>query len=273
MHATKSGEETDQAPIRSRATPFFLEGLSEDRGNVAFSRRTVTSALKSHGPPGFTPKFSEVEWDRLQTDGLDCKAFVVVADIRESTSLMKEALDPTGFARALHEFTSGARAEAWATKGWFDKFTGDGFLVFWPDFGGIAQETRARAALEFCQRIQRRFPEVMERFRQNSQNLPAGAGLALGLDSGSCRVAMVGNDLTLLGTPVVGAVRMVNAARSGQILVNVHLGEALTREFLTWPGLKVTRTVVETKEYREGQEAYIVELPLASKTARSRRSK
>ncbi len=235
---------------------------------MTFDRKVVVRALQQHAPPGFAPTFDDMEWRALENDGLDCEAFVVCADIRDSTSLMKEALDPTGFARALHDFTSGARDEAAATNGWFDKFTGDGFLVYWPDFGNVAQETRAREALEFCRRVEARFPPVMARFRQNSQNLSARVGLALGLDSGSCRVAMVGTDLTVLGSPVVGAVRLVGAARSGELLVNVHLGEALTRGFLTYPGLKVRRTVVETKEYKEGQEAYLVDLPPSKKATR-----
>jgi class 3 adenylate cyclase len=236
---------------------------------MTFSRRAVVKAVEAHAPPGFVPSFSDDEWVALENDGLDCGAFVAVADIRESTSLMKEAIDPTGFARALHEFTMGARDEARATNGWFDKFTGDGFLVYWPNLWDRAEETRAREALEFCRRTQARFPEVMARFRQNTQNLPAAAGLSLGLDSGTCRMAMVGTDLTVLGTPVVGAVRMVSAAQSGQLLVNVHFGEALTRGFLTWPGLRATRTIVETKEYKEGQEAYSVEIPPPKRAAKS----
>lgn len=201
-----------------------------------------------------------MQWRALENDGLDCEAFVVVTDLRESTSLMKEAIDLTGFARALHEFTANAHRDAWATRGWFDKFTGDGFIAYWPDLERAAQETRAREALEFCRRTQRRFPATMSRFRQNSQNLPVRAGLGLGLDSGSCRLAMVGGDLTVVGTPVVGAVRMVSAASAGQLLVNVHLGEALTRDFVELPGLRVSRTLAKTKEYEDGQEAYLVDL-------------
>jgi class 3 adenylate cyclase len=202
-----------------------------------------------------------MDWRGLENDGMDCEAVVVAADIRESTSLMKESVDPTGFARALHEFTTGARADADATEGWFDKFTGDGFIVYWPNLHGKAIEPRVRQALEFCERTERRFPAIFARFEQNSRNLTAGAGLALGLDSGSCRLAVVGTELTIIGTPIVGAVRMVSAARAGELLVNVLVGEALARGFLSWPGLSVARRSVETKDYPRGQVVFSVAFP------------
>lgn len=225
---------------------------------MTFSRGKVVAAIKAHAPPRFRPQFNDDQWRALENDGWDDGAFIVVADVRDSTSLMKEAIDPTGYARALHEFAAGARDDARSTGGWFDKFTGDGFVVYWPRLGSIAEGPRAEAALEFCKRTQQRFPEIMGRFRQHVQNLSAGAGLALGLDSGNCRLAMVGDDLTVLGAPVVGAVRMVAAAKSGELLVNVHLGEALTRGFVEHPRLRVKQTFVQTKEYPNGQEAYLV---------------
>jgi class 3 adenylate cyclase len=226
---------------------------------MTFSRSKVVATLKAHAPPRFRPRFDDDQWRALENDGWDDGAFVVVADVRESTSLMKEAIDPTGYARALHEFATGARADARSTGGWFDKFTGDGFIVYWPKLGTNADGPRAEAALMFCKRTQQRFPAIMTRFRQHVQNLSAGAGLSLGLDSGDCRLTMVGDDLTVLGAPVVGAVRMVSAAKAGELLVNVHLGEALTRGFVDRPKLRVKRTLVQTKDFPNGQEAYLVE--------------
>jgi len=240
---------------------------------MAFSRRAVAGAIRLHAPPGFRSSWRESAWRDLQTDGLECGAFVVAADVRESTSLMKEAANPVGFARALHEFATAARENAHDTIGWFDKFSGDGFIVYCPEFLGEAAETRASQALEFARRTQASFPAVMERFRQNCQNLPAGAGLALGLDSGDCQLAIVGTELTIIGSPVVGAVRMVAAASEGQVLTNVHLGEALTRGFVTSPRLKTRRTVVRTKEYPEGQEAYLVEFSARSTKRKSKRAR
>ena len=228
---------------------------------MTISRRAAARALEAHAPPGFIPELDEMEWLGIENDGMDCQAVVVAADIRESTSLMKEAADPTNFSRALHEFTTGGQEDARSTNGWFDKFTGDGFIVYWPDLNGKAIEPRLREALEFCHRTQRRFPRVFKRFEQNSRNLSAGAGLALGLDSGACRLAVVGTDLTIIGATVVGAVRMVSSARAGDLLANVLPGEALERGFLEVRGMRVDRRVVETKDFPRGQVAFRIELP------------
>jgi class 3 adenylate cyclase len=100
----------------------------------------------------------------------------------------------------------------------------------------------------------------MEDFRSNSRNLSAGVGLSMGLDAGPGYLVKIADELTLVGPPVVGAVRMVTAAElPKEIVANVFLGERLrdgqdgVYEAL---GVTVTREFRPSKEYPKGQEVY-----------------
>jgi class 3 adenylate cyclase len=156
--------------------------------------------------------------------------------------------------------------------GWFDKFTGDGFLAYWivqpapPDeyeerfvqtTGDIAHT--AHTLIELFHR------RVLEDFRSNSRNLSAGVGLSIGLDAGPGYLVKIADELTIVGSPVVGAVRMVTAAALPQeIVANVYLGERIRDEqdgVYEELGVIVARELRPTKEYPKGQEVYSLTFP------------
>jgi class 3 adenylate cyclase len=101
---------------------------------------------------------------------------------------------------------------------------------------------------------------VLEDFRANTRNLSAGVGLSMGLDAGPGYLVKIADELTIVGPPVVGAVRMVTAASQPQeIVANVFLGERLRDEqdgAYGALGVTVTRQFRPTKEYPKGQEVY-----------------
>ena len=101
---------------------------------------------------------------------------------------------------------------------------------------------------------------VLDDFRANSRNLSSGVGLSIGLDAGPGYVVKIADELTIVGPPVVGAVRMVNAASTPrEIVANVYLGERLHDEqdgAYEALGMAVTREFRPTKEYPRGQEVY-----------------
>jgi class 3 adenylate cyclase len=167
----------------------------------------------------------------------------------------------------MDKFVSAVRGGIGTPGGWFDKFTGDGFLAYW-----IVQSTPeeeyerrfveaagnlAHTAHELVDLFHRR---VLEDFRRNSRNLSQGVGLSMGLDAGPGYLVQIAGELTLVGPPVVGAVRMVTAAAKPQeIVANVHLGEHLHGEqsgIYEALGMTATRESRPTKEYPKGQEVY-----------------
>ena len=110
--------------------------------------------------------------------------FVMAADIRESTLLMKEAVHFERFAKIMDKFVSAVRSGIGTPGGWFDKFTGDGFLAYWIAPSTPKEEYQRRfveaagnlahTAHELIELFHRR---VLEDFRRNSRNLSDGVGL------------------------------------------------------------------------------------------------
>jgi class 3 adenylate cyclase len=230
-------------------------------------RNRVSRLLKPHAPPDWERRFRATELLDAVIDGEPIQMFVMAADIRESTMLMKEAVRFELFARTMDKFVSAVRRGIGTPGGWFDKFTGDGFLAYWIVQSAPEEEYQRRfveaagnlahTAHELIELFHRR---VLEDFRRNSRNLSKGVGLSMGLDAGPGYLVQIAGELTLVGPPVVGAVRMVAAAAKPQeIFANVYLGEHLHDEqdgIYEALGMTATRESRPTKEYPKGQEVY-----------------
>ena len=244
------------APTRSSST----DPRDRDRARVA-------RLLKAHAPPDWERRFRRDELLDAVIDGEPIQMFVMAADIRESTTLMKEAVRVERFALVMDKFVSSVRRGIRGSGGWFDKFTGDGFLAYWIVQAADPKEYEERfvqttgdiahTAHTLIDLFHRR---VLEDFRSNSRNLSAGVGLSMGLDAGPAYLVKIADELTIVGSPVVGAVRMVTAAALPQeIVANVYLGERLRDEqdgVYRALGVTVTREFRPTKEYPRGQEVY-----------------
>jgi class 3 adenylate cyclase len=230
-------------------------------------RLRIADLLKAHAPPDWEQRFRTDELLDAIIDGEPIQMFVMAADIRESTTLMKEAIRFERFAFTMDKFVSAVRRGIGAPGGWFDKFTGDGFLAYWivqtaPEDAYHEQFVEAagnivhtaHTLIDFFHRL------VLEDFRSNSRNLSEGVGLSMGLDAGPGYLVQIGGELTVVGPPVVGAVRMVTAAaRPREIMANVFLGERLRAEqdgVYEGLGVTVAREFRPTKEYPRGQEVY-----------------
>ncbi len=206
--------------------------------------------------------------DQLSTEGIEellrmgstpVDAIVVAGDLRMSALMLKEAVQTSVFARFLAGFTEAVHGLANASGGWFDKFTGDGFITFW-----IPRRSRPidpSRIPEFCRAVLSASDSLIANLRRNSRNFPAGTGLSIGVDAGPCELVRVGDLVTVVGSPIVGATRMVAGARARQTILNVYVGSVLEEEAATLQsdGIRLTRTVVRTKEYPEGQEAFELE--------------
>ena len=188
-------------------------------------------------------------------------AILVVGDLRLSGLVLREAVSPTLYARFVVGFTEAVRSLSSSCGAWFDKFTGDGFVAFWL----YEDEHRLPAGVipEFCQSVLPASERLVSNLRRNSRNFPVGVGLSLGLDSGPCELVRIGETITIVGSPIVGATRMAAGARAGETIANVHLGDLLEEELRRreMPNLAVERATVATKEYPEGQEAYRLSFP------------
>jgi class 3 adenylate cyclase len=230
-------------------------------------RARVAELLTNHAPPDWDERFVRDDLIDAIVDTTPLQMFVMAADIRESTLLMKEAVHFEQFAKIMDKFVSAVRSGIGTPGGWFDKFTGDGFLAYWIVPTKPREEYQRRfveaagnladTAHQLCDLFHRR---VLEDFRRNSRNLSDGVGLSIGLDAGPGFLVEIAGELTVVGPPVVGAVRMVTAAsRPQEIFANVYLGEHFHDEqdgIYEALRMRVTRESRPTKEYPNGQEVY-----------------
>jgi class 3 adenylate cyclase len=217
--------------------------------------------LSNHAPDEWQKIISPKELERLVKSGDQVGIHVLVGDIRKSTLLMKEAISSKRFAQITGDFMKAVRDAASKNEGWFDKFTGDGFIIYWIYGDEENQQKYISEILSFADALLSIFPEVMNEYRANSTNFPADTGLSLGIDSGLCSLVNI-EDLNIIGPPVVGASRMVAEAEAFEVLFNVSTGtwlsqdkERLARDY----GIHIERKYIKTAEYgKKGQEAYSV---------------
>lgn len=223
---------------------------SDERGERALQK------LDLHAPPDWENTISREELARLLSGGDQIGIHVVIGDIRGSTHLMREAISSREYAKITTAFTERMRKLAQENSGWFDKFTGDGFVVYW------LYRSRPSAFLSevmaFCRKAHEAFNgEIFPEHRKNARNLPAHVGLALGVDSGRCALEEVAGDFTIIGHAVVGAKRMAEAASKGETMCNIRMGHALAAETSLKDAIVLQDAIAKTKEYPEhGQEAF-----------------
>jgi class 3 adenylate cyclase len=233
----------------------------------AEARTRLADQVASHAPPDWRERFDADGLLDAIDGGEPIQMFVMAADIRGSTMLMKEAIRIDRFAFVMDKFVTTVRQGIGRYGGWFDRFTGDGFLAYWIVQSGaddVYHERFVEAAGNMAHTartlIDLFHAKVLEDFRSNSRNLSGTVGLSIGLDAGPGYLVQIAGELTVVGPPVVGAVRMVTAATDArEILANVFLGERLLEEqdgVYAELGVRVSREQRATKEYPQGQEVY-----------------
>jgi class 3 adenylate cyclase len=252
----------------------------EAAGNAPSSEETRSrnaDLVASHAPPDWRDRFDAGGLlDAIEASD-PIQMFVMAADIRSSTMLMKEAIRIDRFAFVMDKFVTTVRQGIGHYGGWFDKFTGDGFLAYWivqsgPDdvYHERFVEATGNMVLTARTLIDLFHSKVLEDFRANSRNLSGTVGLSMGLDGGPGFLVQIAGELTVVGPPVVGAVRMVTtAADAREIIANVFLGERLLEEqdgVYKELGVTVSRNQRSTKEYPQGQEVYALTFDDASTT-------
>lgn len=256
----EESEDDDFQISRAEIITDIQAGLTEE---LDPSTLMQTIEMARHAPASYegrTDLFERIA--QLIAEGERIDALVLAADIRKSTFLMKEAVDFRRFGDLMDIFIkTSKRVLRNNFGGWFDKFTGDGFLCYWlPE--ELEDGPSVIPLLKFCGGIHEVFGQVlMDAFRENSHNFPAGVGLSFGIDYGPCQLVMIENELTIIGHPVVGAARMVNCAGPGETLMNGPFGAALYQDQEDLQDripFEVTRELRGTKEYDE-QEVYVIE--------------
>jgi class 3 adenylate cyclase len=90
--------------------------------------------------------------------------------------------------------------------------------------------------------------------------LPAGAGLAIGVDAGQVSIWPMAGQPELQGEPVITATRMQSVAEAGEIVVAPHLSQTIEHDRVrALPhGMTLSRTRRHPKNHEEGVDIYVL---------------
>ena len=169
--------------------------------------------------------------EALIREASNADSIVVVGDIRRSQDLMTYSASPQDYSRRIVSFITQTRQLIEKYGGFFDKFTGDGFVAYFNEaicrtagldyitaFLSFAREERSFCHKHFCEwaGALRKLPE---------ENI----GLAIGADHGRVEFNDLNHHLVAVGEAIVWACRMEAVAKAGEVVVNNLLFRALEK--------------------------------------------
>jgi CheY-like chemotaxis protein len=171
------------------------------------------------------------------------RSIVVVGDIRRSQDLMTYAIDEQDFTRRIVEFISTTRSMLDQHGGFFDKFTGDGFVGYFNESiceaaGSNYIDSFINFFREFTGFCTGHFREWVRFVRK----VPGQAvGLAVGADLGRVSFQSLNYHVVAVSESIVWASRMASAAKAEEALVNNLLYQTLRqRTDLIFEGREAT---------------------------------
>lgn len=245
IHRLKKWSESDESHpyeemFKSR---FMMFGLLAELKSLAYDELGISNAppivltsqefehservvrWRGHMPRAILRKNpDEVFWKASVTPTI-----VVVGDIRRSQDLMTYAQEPTSFSERMVEFITKTRAVIEKHAGFFDKFTGDGFIVYF-------NEAVCRAAgkdfkecfIKFLEDELKFSAPLFNEWAKSIRKRPSTkVGLAIGADIGTVNFQDLNNHLVAVGDAIVWASRMASIGSGDEIIVNNLLFSAL----------------------------------------------
>jgi class 3 adenylate cyclase len=235
---------------------------------LAAEAHDIENQVRSHAPlDRFDPTRTNVSPSirKAISEISAVEAIVLTVDIRRSSCVLKESIEVPQYAKILDDFVAEFRTVLHYHGGWFDKFTGDGFICYWLVENAFADHMDT--VLDFCCSVMDNFRTYYyPAFVANMRNEPAGIGLSIGVDAGPCYLTPIAGDLTIIGSPIVGSVRMCETCPPYHLMLNAYPGSRLVDGLTTICGrlsddlaYQVESKPIATKEYPHGQVAYSVE--------------
>jgi class 3 adenylate cyclase len=168
------------------------------------------------------PSVLRADLDRLVEAASDSPTVVVVGDIRKSQDLMTYAVDPEGFSTRMVRFITTTRKLIAEHHGFFDRFTGDGFLVYFNE--AICRRAGAGhvdCCLSFLNRELEFARDLFHEWSRTIRKLSSSqVGLAIGADYGTVKFLDVNHHLVAVGEAIVWATRLSDIAGANEIAIN-----------------------------------------------------
>lgn len=173
--------------------------------------------------------------DELVRSACKGKTIVAIGDIRRSQQLMEYAKDDDVFLKFMSSFIHHSRALIEKHKGFFDKFTGDGFIAYFnEEICSRLNVDYVDCFLGFVDEELKFMDGLFSEWRESVSRLPPEpVGLAIGGGAGIVDFRDVDNHLIVVGDAVVWAYRTVSDGEAGEFIAHEPLSELISNR----PGL------------------------------------
>lgn len=135
------------------------------------------------------------------------------------------------FSERMVEFVNRTRELIEKYSGFFDKFTGDGFIAYFNE--AVCRESKVSHIQSFLGFLKEELDFAGPLFQEWSSSIRkrpvTEIGLAIGADVGQIKFEDVHDHLVAVGDAIVWAARMASIAGSNEIIVNNLLFSALEK--------------------------------------------
>jgi len=171
--------------------------------------------------------------DSLFKQASDTSTIAVVGDIRRSQELMLYASDLKEFTDRMVNFITTTRDLIEKHMGFFDKFTGDGFIVYFNEaICGAAKLSYKECFLNFIKDESNFAIPFFSDWEKSIRKRPINKiGIAIGADIGKIYFGDINDHLIAVGDAIVWASRMSSVGEANEILVNNLLFSYLNSNF------------------------------------------
>ncbi len=157
---------------------------------------------------------------------------VVVADLDGFTAF-SDSVEPEEVAETLNEFHAAMGAHVLAHEGTLERFTGDGFMVFFND--PLEQPDHVERAVRMTLDMRETVARLRERWLLRGYPID----LCIGVHTGYASCGFIGyegrRDYGVIGNVTNVAARLADAADGGQILISARVRSELRDRIITEP--------------------------------------
>ena len=186
------------------------------------------------------------------------KLVAMSIDIRKSTFYLENCIDTKYFVKLLEEINASIISIVEKYFGIINKFNGDGFIVFFPEF--YSGKNFILLSLLCAKDIIESVKAIFNSNEEYYYKFPMLPGIGIGLDIGSADLLKVNQDVTYIGRCVVNACRIC-CHSTNEILINTMMKTEINKN----DQIEVDECMSKGISYKDNPEIKVYSISISNK--------